>query len=132
MLHKFFVKNYMAQHLITLEPDMEILHAVHKLIEHDISGAPVIDKDKKLAGILTEKDCMQVVLNATYYSEYGGVVADFMTIDVEVMDPEDSIVDAAERFLAKRYHRYPVLANNRLIGQISRGDVLRALGDAWQ
>ena len=132
MLHKFFVKHYMARHLVTLSPDMEILHAVHTLIENDISGAPVIDKEKRLVGILTEKDCMQVVLNATYHSEYGGVVAEFMTIDVEVMSPEDSIVDAAERFLDKRYHRYPVMEKNRLIGQISRCDVLRALDDAWQ
>ena len=102
------------------------------MIEHDISGAPVIDKDGKLAGILTEKDCMQVVLNATYHSEYGGLVSEYMTTDVEVMNAEDSIVEAAERFLKKRFHRYPVMDNNRLVGQISRGDVIRALGDAWQ
>jgi len=132
MLDKILVKDYMAHHLVTLRPDDEVLRAVHTLVEHKISGAPVIDKDGKLAGILTEKDCMQVVLNATYYSEYGGLVADYMTKDVEVMNAEDSIVEAAERFLNKRYHRYPVMADNRLVGQISRGDVIRALGDAWQ
>lgn len=132
MLHKILVKDYMARHLVTLQPDNEVLHAVHTLVEHNISGAPVVDKDGKLAGILTEKDCMQVILDATYHSEYGGLVSDFMTTDVEVMNAEDSIVEAAERFLKQRYHRYPVVDNNRLVGQISRGDVIRALGDAWQ
>lgn len=132
MLDKILVKDYMAKHLITLLPDTEVLRAVHKMIEHDISGAPVIDKDGNLAGILTEKDCMQVVLNATYHSEYGGLVSEYMTTDVEVMNTDDNIVEAAERFLKQRYHRYPVMDNNRLVGQISRGDVIRALGDAWQ
>ncbi len=132
MLEKFCVRHYMARQLTTFEPENEILHAVYMLTQNNISGAPVVDQDKQLIGILTEKDCMQVVLNATYHSEYGGVVADFMTADVEVMSSEDSIVEAAERFLEQPYHRYPVLENKRLVGQISRSDVLRALGDAWQ
>ncbi len=131
MLRTIRVKDYMARRLTTLEPDTEILRAVRTLIKNDISGAPVLDKDGILVGILTEKDCMRVVLNACYHSEYGGTVADFMSTEIEAMSPEDSIVDAARRFLDKRYHRYPVLDNNRLVGQISRRDVLRALGDAW-
>ena len=132
MLHKIMVKDYMARHLVTLQPDDEVLHAVHTLIEHNISGAPVVDKDGKLAGILTENDCMQVILDATYHSEYGGLVSEYMSSDVETVNAEDSIVEVAERFLNKRYQRYPVMDNNRLVGQISRGDVMRALGDAWQ
>jgi len=132
MLHKILVKDYMARNLVTLQPDNEVLHAVHTLVEHNISGAPVVDKDGKLVGMLTEKDCMRVILEATYYSEYGGLVSEYMSSDVETMNAEDSIVEVAERFLNKRYHRYPVMDNNRLVGQISRGDVIRALGDAWQ
>jgi CBS domain-containing protein len=132
MLQTIRVKDYMARRLTTLEPDTGILHAVQTLIKNDIAAAPVVDKDGALVGILTEKDCMRVVLNACYHSEYGGTVADFMSTEVEAMSPEDSITDAAKRFLDKRYHRYPVLDNNRLVGLISRRDLLRALGDAWQ
>ena len=132
MFHKMLVKHYMARHLVTLRPDDEVLHAVQIMVKHDISGAPVLDKDGKLVGVLTEKDCMRVILNATYHSEYGGLVSEYMSSDVETMNAEDSIVEVAERFLNKRYHRYPVMDNNRLVGQISRGDVIRALGDAWQ
>ena len=132
MLKHILVKDYMARHLVTLQPDDKVLQAIHTLIEHKVAGAPVLDKDGKLAGILTEKDCLNVVVNATYYSDYGGLVADFMSTEVEVMNAEDTIVKAAERFLNKRYHRYPVMDNNRLVGQISRADVIRALGDYWQ
>jgi CBS domain-containing protein len=132
ILRTILVKDYMTRRLTTLEPDVEILRAVHTLIKSDIAGAPVVDENGMLIGMLTEKDCMRVVLSATYHSEYGGTVADFMTTDVEVMSPDDSIVDAARRFLEQRYHRYPVLDDKRLVGQISRRDVLRAIGDAWQ
>lgn len=131
VLRTIRVKDYMARRLITLEPDTEILQAVQKLIKNDIAAAPVVDKEGALVGILTEKDCMRVVLNACYHSEYGGTVADLMTNEVEAMGPEDSITDAARRFLDKRFHRYPVLDNGRLVGLISRRDLLRALGDAW-
>ena len=132
MLTKVRVRDYMSGHLVTLQPDDEVLRAIQTLVKHKIAGAPVIDKDGKLVGLLTEKDCLQVVINATYHSQYGGLVADFMSTEVEVMNAEDSIVEAAERFLNKRFHRYPVMENNRLVGQISRADVMRALGDFWQ
>jgi predicted transcriptional regulator len=132
MLTKARVRDYMAQHLVTLRPDDEVLRAINTLIEHKIAGAPVIDENRNLVGLLTEKDCMQVVVNATYHSEYAGLVADFMSTEVEVIDAEDTIINAAKRFLNKRYHRYPVMHENRLVGQISRSDVIRALGDVWQ
>lgn len=132
MLTDIRVRDYMARHLVTLQPDDEVLRAIYTLIENKVAGAPVLDKDGNLVGLLTEKDCMQCVINATYFSEYGGLVSDFMSTEVEVMNANDSIVEAAERFLNKRYHRYPVMDNNRLVGQISRADVMRALGDIWK
>ncbi len=132
MLRKVRVRDYMSRNLITLRSDDDVLHAIHALTEHQIGGAPVIDKDGNLIGLLTEKDCMQVVVDASYYSERGGLVSDYMSTEIEHMDANDSIVEAAERFLNKRYHRYPVKDNNRLVGVISRADVIRALGDYWQ
>lgn len=132
ILRTIRVKDYMTRRLTTLEPGAGILKAVQVLIKNDIAAAPVVDGDGALVGILTEKDCMRVVLNACYHSEYGGTVADFMTTEVESMNPEDSIADAARRFLDKRYHRYPVMDNDRLVGVISRRDLLRALGEVWQ
>ncbi len=121
----------MAKRLVTLKPEMEILRAVHILLEHDFGGAPVVDDAGRLVGILTEKDCMKIVLNAGYHSEYGGRVSEYMSRDVETMRPDDSIVEAAKRFLAESFHRYPVVDNNELVGQISRRDVMRALEHLW-
>lgn len=126
------VKDYMTRRLITLHPDAELLHAVHTLDRHDIAGAPVIDHDGNLVGVLTERDCLKVVYDAAYHSHYGGKVADFMSTTVETLAPDDNLVEAARRFIEGRFHRYPVLDNGRLVGQISRRDVMRALAHNWQ
>jgi CBS domain-containing protein len=129
---KLLVKDYMSTRLTLLAPDMEIQRAVHILLENKVSGAPVVDEQGALVGILTEKDCLRVVLNATYHHEYGGTVEELMVRDVKVMAPNDNLIDAAKRFYEERYLRYPVLDNGRLVGQISRSDVMRALGDVWK
>ena len=74
---------------------------------------------------------MKVVLNAGYHSEYGGRVAEYMSREVVTLRPEDSIVEAAQRFLDQNFHRYPVVVDNELVGQISRRDVMRALEHLW-
>ena len=125
------VRDYMATRLVTLKPDTEILRAVHTLVDRDIAGAPVLDEDGRLVGILTEKDCMKAAVNATYYTDFAVRVSDFMSTDVETVSPDDGIVDIAKKFIESRYHRYPVIENSRLVGQISRRDVMRAIGKLW-
>jgi len=121
------VRDYMATQLVTLRPDMEILRAVNALLKHDIAAAPVVDEAGSLVGILTERDCIKVVLSAGYHSEYGGQVSEYMSSAVQTIDADDSIVDAARLFFGHQFHRYPVMENGRLVGQLSRRDVLRAL-----
>ncbi len=131
MLKSDRIRDYMATELVTVTPDTEILRAARLLVDNNIGGVPVMDAAGRLAGILTEKDLMQVVLNASYYADYGGLVADYMTTVVETIGPDESVVAVAKRFLDKRYHRYPVVENGRLVGQIGRRDLLRALSDLW-
>ena len=125
------VRDYMTRRLITLRPDQEILQALQAFVQNGIAGAPVVDDSGQLIGLLTEKDCMRVALNATYHSEYAGLVRDFMVEQVITIGPDEGIIQVAERFLSAKYHRYPVVEDGRLVGQISRRDVLRALGEAW-
>ncbi len=121
------VKNYMTGKLVTFNPDTDVLDAIHELVKHGISGAPVTDDAGELVGMLSELDCMRVALHAGYHGEWGGPVADYMTADLETVDANMSIIDLAQLFLDTNYRRYPVMADHRLIGQISRRDVLRAL-----
>jgi len=122
----------MATNLVTLSPTTEILRAVQTLLKHDIAGAPVVDDNGNLVGILSERDCMRIVLHAGYHSDHGGLVSDYMSRNVETIPASASIVDAAKLFFGDHFHRYPVVDDaNRLLGQISRRDVLRALVKNW-
>ena len=126
-LKSCLVKDYMAKTLVTFKPDTDVLDAVHVLVNKRIAGAPVVDDEGNLLGMLSELDCMKVALQAGYYSQVGGPVREFMSTGVETVDAEMSIVDLAQRFVDTSFRRYPVMERNRLIGQISRRDVLRAL-----
>jgi CBS domain-containing protein len=77
--------------------------------------------------MLSELDCMKVALQSAYHDHWGGPVKNFMSDGVETVNAEMSIIDLAQKFIDQRYRRYPVTDNNRLVGQISRRDVLRAL-----
>ena len=125
------VKDYMSSRLVTFTPDMEIHRAIHLLLKNRISGAPVVDAAGELVGILSKKDCLKVAFMASYHQDRGGKVSEYMSRDVHTVDAGTDIVTAAEMFLKGPYRRFPVTANARLVGQISRHDVLRALEDLW-
>lgn len=121
------VKDYMAKSLVTLKPDTDVLDAIHELVKHRIAGAPVVDDSGNLLGMLSELDCMKIALNAGYHGNWGGPVSDFMSDGVKTVDAEMSIIDLAQLFINSRFRRFPVMQGTRLVGQISRRDVLRAL-----
>ena len=125
-------RDYMTTAVATLTPDMNLLDAVQMLLDRHISGAPVVDDTGNLVGILSEKDCLRASLNANYYGDLGGLVADHMQRDVATVSDETAIFDVARLFIDGHFRRYPVVRGHHLVGQISRRDVLRALRDLSQ
>ena len=124
-------RDYMSARLVTLSPETDIHRAMKILLKNRISGAPVLDEHGNLVGILSKKDCLKVAFNASYHKEWGGRVSEYMSRDVKTVDAGTDIVEVAEIFLKGPYRRFPVLSNDRLVGQISRHDVLRALDELW-
>jgi len=123
------VADYMARKLVTFTPETNVVEAMGVLLDKRISGAPVVDGDGALVGILSEVDVMEVVIQDSYYNESAGIVADYMKTEVETVDPDTDIYSLAERFRQQHRRRYPVVKNGKLVGQISRRDVLRAAWD---
>lgn len=126
------VRDHMTTAVVALSPGMEVLKALMLLAGHDIAGAPVVDERGGVIGVLTEKDCLERALAATYHSEYGGLVADHMSAPAVTLNPDDGLVQAAEQFVALPFHRFPVIEDGLLVGIISRRDVIQALARAWQ
>lgn len=125
------VDDYMARELLTLKPSDDIHHAVHVLVNRRFSGAPVVDDQGDLVGVLSKKDCLKVIYSASYHQEWGGRVEDYMSHDVVTLPSGTDIVSAADKFLRSKFRRFPVMANGRMIGLLCRHDVLRALEKLW-
>jgi len=121
------VREYMARKLLTLKSDTEILDAVAFLLKHKISGAPVVDNDKHLIGVISEKDCLNLLAKGVRGNVPHGSVAEFMTTEVETISPDMDLYYAAGLFLKRNYRRFPVVEDSVLVGQISRRDILRAI-----
>ncbi len=126
-LRDISVREFMSASLVTFSPDMSIFEAIRKLVRAGVSGAPVVDQLSNIIGILSEKDCMKVALNAAYHDELSGKVEDFMSRSPVTVEADTSILEVAQMFFTSPYKRYPVVHHQRLVGQISRSDVLKAI-----
>ena len=122
-------RDYMETQVVTFTPDMEVMTAINDLVKHGISGAPVLDGNGNVVGVLSEKDCLKVALTAGYEGVPAGIVSEYMTHGVISVEPETPILEIASRFLDSAIKRYPVVKNGKLVGQISRADVLRAINE---
>ena len=120
-------REIMTEEVVTITAEKSIHHAIELLLNERISGLPVIDDDGKLIGIVTEF----ALLAITYDQKVGeDTVAQHMTTDVLTVNADDPVKRIADLFLVHRVRRVPVLDEGRLVGLVSRCDVLRALYEA--
>ncbi len=126
------VSNYMATNLITFSPKQSVLEVMQILITKHISGGPVVNEKKELLGLISEGDCMKQISESRYYNipMADALVEKFMVTDVQTIAGDVSIFDAASLFYKTHRKRFPVLQDGKLIGQISRRDVLKAALEA--
>ena len=122
------VRNYMTEKLITFRENENIMDVVEKLIKHGISGGCVVNDRNELLGIISEGDCMKQISDSRYYNMpmTDLTVGKRMISNVETIDGNMNVLDAAKIFIEKRFRRFPIVENNQLIGQISQRDVLKA------
>ncbi len=123
------VADIMATRLITVPSDMNIHEAIRILLDKRISGAPVVDENGALVGMLSKKDCLKIVFSSQYHDDWGGPVSDFMSAPVETLDPDLDLVSVAQAFLDSHFRRFPVVRDGRLVGQVSRYDILKVLAE---
>jgi len=117
----------MQRRLHTVRPDDEIEQAVRLLVKKGHSGAPVVDEAGRLRGVLSEHDCIQVLARAVQSGWPAGPVESQMTREVEIVAPDEDVFALAARFADGRHRRLLVVERERLLGVISRGDLLRTL-----
>ncbi len=122
------VKDIMTTNLVLFTIEQSIHEVMNSFIKNKISGGPVVDDRGKLIGVISEADCMKEVSDSRYFNMpiLDKTVGHFMTKEVETLPASMTLFDAASRFHQTSRRRFPVLDNNKLVGQVSRKDIVIA------
>lgn len=115
----------MIKDVIVVHQTTPLLDAMRILVEKRISGLPVVDKDEKLIGVITEKDLLRLLVSDVITSQE--VVGDYMSLDVQFFSPRDSVIDICEFFIRTNVRRVPIVENGRVMGVISRRDIINLI-----
>lgn len=132
------VKDYMSKNLITFKPEQSVEDVIETLIKHRISGGPVVNENNELIGIISEGDCIKQISESRYYNMplNDSSVKNHMITNVETIDGNLTIFDAANQFLNAKRRRFPIVENGKLVGLISQKDILKAAmklkGQNWR
>lgn len=136
----------MTRDVVTVHPETPVPDLVKLLLARGISGAPVVDKDGVLVGMVTEGDLVRraelgtekrrggwaafftgtAVLAREYVQSHGVQVNDIMTQGAAAVAPETPLAEVADTMEQRRVRRVPVVENGRVVGVISRANLLRA------
>ncbi len=119
-------KEVMNTNVITIGRDEGLCEAVRSMVLNNVTGLPVVDEDGTLAGIITEKDVLTMLSDLPYQPAR---VADFMTTKVVCFRQDDGLDTIAESFRQNHFRRVPILDEGRLVGIISRRDIVRHIND---
>jgi len=138
-VEQILVSDYMTTKLITFKPEQSIHDVIYTLTKYKISGGPVVNENNELIGIISETDCIKHISESKYYNmplDNSHTVAKNMVSEVETIDKNMNIFDAANKFISSKRRRFPIIEKGKLIGQISQKDVLKAAlkmkGNRWK
>ncbi|MBV9014059.1 MAG: CBS domain-containing protein [Alphaproteobacteria bacterium] len=141
----------MTTDVITVQPDTAVQALAALLAERGISGAPVVDSNDHLVGIISEGDLLHRAeigtarrhrvrrrswwlddfasqLARDYIKSHGSTVKDIMTRDVVTVNEDTDLGDVAALLETKRIKRVPVVRDGKIVGIISRANIVRAVG----
>jgi CBS domain-containing protein len=122
------IHKYMTRDVITFTIDQDIVEVIEGMINNGISGAPVLNEKEELVGIITEKDCLRSMLDVSYHNQMlsKSKVADYMSPNPVSITLEHDVLDVADAFLKTNFRRFPVIEKGKLVGLVSRRDILKA------
>ncbi len=121
------VKDYMKVRPVTFSKEMSLSIALDKMLTSKQIGGPVIDEFKHVVGFLSEQDMLHKLLKVGYHCQDTHTVEECMHADVLTVSPNDSIIELADVMSGQKPKIYPVVEDGRLIGVITRRDVLNAI-----
>jgi CBS domain-containing protein len=140
-------KDVMTRHIISIAPDATVLQAARVMLQHRISGLPVIDSAGKLVGIVSEGDFLRRgetqtqrrrsrwleflmgpgKMAAEYTQTHGNKVSEVMTDEVQTVDESAALEDIVELMERRRIKRVPVMRDGKVTGIVTRSNLMHAM-----
>lgn len=118
---------FMTSTVHTVRPDTEITEAVGVLTGKGCSGAPVVDGDGHIVGVLTHEGCMRALSGAAFNGERPGLVSDHMSREFAVVEPIADLFHVVSALSNEAGRRVLVASEHKLVGIVTRTDALKAL-----
>lgn len=116
----------MTTRVITLTPDQDLFDVIALFIKNKISGAPVLDRAGRYLGVFSERTSIQLLVDAVAHDMPTNSIGGMVDADAPTVSPETDLLTIAQILKDSSYRRLPVLHHGKLVGLISRRDVLRA------
>ena len=121
------VGDFMDTDVVCLAPDTDLIDAIGLLLDNSVTGAPVIDANGYMVGMLTEKDCLSLTTLGVDGDAAAGPVEKFMDREVLSVSSDTDIYYVAGVFMTNHFRRLPVVDDGKLVGAITRFDLLRVV-----
>jgi CBS domain-containing protein len=122
------IRDIMETRVVTVERGTPILNAIETLVKYNFTGLPVVDRKDRVVGIITEKDVLALALsiqNKTYNSNMATAkVEDFMTTDVITVNVNETLKQICSSLMKHPFRRIPVTEKDKIIGIVSRKDII--------
>ncbi len=118
-------KDIMTKDVITMNPDTTVFGAIDLLVNNEISGAPVVGNGDKVVGIVTEKDLLVTLDFLGEKNSTSALVKEFMTKKVISFSEDTPIRTIMQELLRRNIKRSPIIKNEKVIGIVSRRDILK-------
>lgn len=128
MLRSVDLRDNMLTNPTKVNENANLSEAMKSIIDNKISGICVVDDTGNFVGVLSEMDCLNAILNATYNDLGVGKVNEYMiTENILTAHPSDDIIDVAQDMLLKKHRRRPVIEDGKLVGQVTCRQLLAAV-----
>ncbi|MCB1616781.1 MAG: CBS domain-containing protein [Pseudomonadales bacterium] len=129
-MKSLLVRDYMQTRTVSISCGTAVDEVVKTLLKYELRGVPVVDEGKKVIGFVSEQDCIRQLLSSSYHREGIIAVDEVMHHGAVCVSPNDSILDLAGKMsTGSNPKRYPVVENGKLVGIITRREVLQGLVD---
>ncbi len=126
------VSDVMDRTFPTVKPTTGINDAIDLIRKKKVTGMLVVNDDGMLVGILSEKDCLKILLHDGFHRLPDDSVASYMHEVPRTVESSEDIITVAQLFLGSVFRRFPVVDDGRLVGQITQRDILRSMKDYFK